>query len=147
MTTTIRTLMVLLAFACPSAAYTEGVEQLHHPAPPAQPIDAYVKAATECRAGCGGRTDGCQESYGSAVLAASPGMRLYRDSLAVTRSWPGADTSGLSAEPEWEIKTVPENDDRPVSISVKPILGTCIGRDPHKQSRTHYEWTAVQGPP
>jgi hypothetical protein len=106
-----------------------------------------VSAETECRAGCQGNKAGCQESYKAAVIAARPGMRLYRESLTMSRSWPGGDTSALAAEPQWDISFVPADDPRPVSVTIKPVLTTCIGRDAHKQSRTHYEWTAVQGYP
>lgn len=106
-----------------------------------------VSAETECRAGCQGNKAGCQESYKAAVIAARPGMRLYRESLTISRTWPGSDTSALAAEPQWDISFVPADDPRPVSVTIKPVLSTCIGRDAHKQSRTHYEWTAVQGYP
>lgn len=105
-----------------------------------------VKANTECRAGCQGNTTGCQESWETAVLSASPGMRLYSDSLIISRSWPGGDTTGLAKEPKWEITMVPAGDKRPVSISVKPILSTCVGSNADKQSRTHYEWSAAEDP-
>jgi len=114
----------------------------HHPPTPG----STVKATTECRAGCQGSTTGCQESWESAVLAASPGLRLYKSSLTMSKSTPGSDTTGLVKEPQWDISSVPAGDDRPVSITVKPVIASCEGSDAHKQSRTHYEWMAVQGP-
>lgn len=111
------------------------------------PPSTTVSANTECRAGCNGNTAGCQESYETAVIAASPGMLLYRESLTIAQSWPGSDTTGLVTEPQWSITTIPAGDPRPVSITVKPIVTSCKGRDAHTQSRTHYKWTAVQGRP
>lgn len=109
------------------------------------PVDPIIKATTECRAGCNGSTTGCQESWETAILAASNGKRLYMNSLTISRTWPGGDTTGLVKEPQWEIKTVPANSPRPVSIIIKPVLNSCEGRDARKQSRTHYEWSVVEG--
>lgn len=109
--------------------------------------DAKVSATTECRAGCNGHRDGCQESWETAVIAASPGTRLYRESLTLSKSWGGTDTTPLANEPQWEIASVPADDPRPVSITVKPVVATCVGSNADRQSRTHYEWTAVQGRP
>lgn len=106
-----------------------------------------VSATTECRAGCHGNTAGCQESYEAAVIAASPGMLLYKNSLTISKSWPGSDTTGLVREPVWKYAYNPENDPRPISVTITPDTKTCEGRDAHRQSRTHYEWTAVQGKP
>lgn len=107
---------------------------------------ALVSATTECRAGCHGNTAGCQESYETAVLVASPGMRLYASTVIASKSWPGSDTTGLVREPEWDKKSEPPDDPRPISIRVKPFLNSCEGRNGDKQSRTHYLFTAVQGP-
>jgi len=108
---------------------------------------AKLSAETDCRAGCQGNKSGCQESGQAAIIAADKGMRLYKESLTISRIWRGGDTTPLATDPQWEIKFVPNNDPRPVSVTIKPILNTCVGLDAHKQSRTHYEWTAIQGSP
>lgn len=133
--------VLMLALSAGAAAQTAVERHARHPGP-----DSTVSSNTECRAGCHGNPSGCQESYAAAVIAAAPGMRLYKDSLTMSKSWPGADTTGLASEPGWLYTYIPVGDPRPVSITVRPDVTTCVGRDGHRQSRTHYEWTAVQGP-
>jgi len=134
--------IVLVTFAMCATAQVATEKNGWHPA-----VSPTVSANTECRAGCNGNTAGCQESYETAVIAASPGMLLYRDSLTISQSWAGADTTGLVKDPQWDITTIPAGDPRPISITVRPIVASCEGRNAHKQSRTHYKWTAVQGRP
>lgn len=138
---------ILAVFICQAPAFGDEGSQGSNSKHLKSHVSSTVTANTECRAGCQGSTTGCQESYQTAVLAASPGMRLYVDTLEMSNSWPGGDTTGLVREPQWDIKSVPEGAERPVSIRVKPVVASCEGRDAHTQSRTHYQWTVVQGPP
>jgi hypothetical protein len=107
--------------------------------------ESKVSDSTECRAGCQGNTSGCQESWKTAVLSATPGWRLYRSTLTISRKWPGSDTTPLAAEPRWIITSEPAGSERPISITIRPDVASCDGTDGDRQSRTHYEWTAVQG--
>lgn len=79
------------------------------------------------------------------LVSSSKDKWLNKDSLTLSQSWPGSDTTGLVKEPQWDIKTVPANSPRPVSIIIKPILKSCEGKDANTQSRTHYEWAVVEG--
>jgi len=46
---------------------------------------AKLSAETDCRAGCQGNKSGCQESGQAAIIAADKGMRLYKESLTISR--------------------------------------------------------------
>jgi len=100
-------------------------------------------AVVDCRAGCQGNERGCQESYNkSARLDARPGKYFDASTLRITKIWNASDSPGLAREPQWQIVRVPDNASQPTSLIVTPVVSTCIGKSPHTQGVTFYEWSA-----
>jgi len=100
-------------------------------------------AVVDCRAGCQGKETGCQESYNkNARLDSAPGKYFDATTLRITKITNAADSPGLAREPKWQIVRVPENASQPTSLVITPDISTSIGRSPHTQGVTFYEWTA-----
>lgn len=100
-------------------------------------------AVVDCRAGCQGNEKGCQESYNkNARLDSAPGRYFDAATLRITKVTNASDSPGLAREPMWQIVRVPDNASQPTSLIITPDLSSCIGRSPHTQGVTFYEWTA-----
>jgi hypothetical protein len=102
---------------------------------------------TDCRAGCSGRNTGCREITMIATITAAPGMVLLPDSMKVVKQWNAPDSPGLAGTPVFLIITrYPKDSPRPYTMTVKPDLSTCVGRDMHTQGVTFYELQVLQQP-
>lgn len=116
---------------CLSGVHAQDVESLRQ-----------RSAVVDCRAGCQGSRTGCQTSnIGEIRLNAHPSKVFDTQTLRVTSSWNASDSPGLSDEPRWNKTWMPRDSSHPTMVIISPVVGTCIGRSPHTQGVTFYEWT------
>lgn len=108
------------------------------------PSASSLLAVTDCRAGCQGGTSNCQQSEQSAVFVASEGYHLLLGSQTLTRHWNASDSPGLRNTPRWIIEPFPLNTDKPLRITIRPDLSTCVGVSPDTQGVTFYEFSVLQ---
>jgi hypothetical protein len=110
---------------------------MHHPT-------NALTAKTDCRAGCQGSFNGCQESSRSAVFNASPGYHLDPTSRQTIGQQKGS--PGLRSEPKWIIDRYPAGSETPTRVIVRPDLATCHGEHQHTQGITWYDIQMEQAP-
>ena len=107
----------------------------------ARPYNAgYLEAVADCRAGCQGNLAGCRETTVRAVFNAPSGSHLLRDSRAIASQRNASDSPGLAHEPQWVIETYPANSDRPVQMTIRPDINSCVGKSGDTQGVTFYTW-------
>ncbi len=100
-------------------------------------------AVFDCRAGCQGQTQGCQESLmKSARIDAAPGKYFDTATVRVIKQWNASDSPGLVRVPDWNIERIPENSANPKSLIVSPVVTSCQGKSGDTQGVTFYEITA-----